>query len=82
MCGVIDMGADITILGGNLFKKVATIAKLNKRDFHPADKPPGTMISDSFSSGSGHQLQGTHMCTLVYVKMNVLDQLLLSKGVC
>jgi hypothetical protein len=38
--GVIDTGADITILGENLFKKVATIAKLKKRDFHPADKTP------------------------------------------
>ena len=28
--GVIDTGADITIIGGDLFKKVATAARLRK----------------------------------------------------
>ena len=31
--GVIDTGADITIIGGGLFKKVATAARLRKKDF-------------------------------------------------
>ena len=38
--GLIDSGADITILGGSLFKKVATVARLKKRNFMKADKVP------------------------------------------
>ena len=40
--GVIDSGADITIIGGDLFKKVAMVAKLRKKDFRKADKTPRT----------------------------------------
>ena len=40
--GLIDSGADITILGGSLFKKVATVARLKKRNFMKADKVPRT----------------------------------------
>ena len=36
MVGVIDTGADITIMGGRLFKKVATVARLKKKDFKKA----------------------------------------------
>ena len=42
MIGIIDSGADITIIGGELFKKVATGAKLKKRDFKKPDKVPRT----------------------------------------
>ena len=35
--GIIDSGADITIMGGELFKKVAAAARLKKRDFKKAD---------------------------------------------
>ena len=38
--GVVDSGADITIMGGSLFKQVATVAKLRKRDFKPPGKIP------------------------------------------
>ena len=41
MCGMIAMIQEPISLadwGGNLLKKVAIITKLNKRDFHPADK--------------------------------------------
>ena len=31
--GVVDTGADITIMGGELFKKIAKAAKLKKRNF-------------------------------------------------
>ena len=37
--GVIDTGSDITIMG-ELFKKVAAVARLRKRDFKSADKSP------------------------------------------
>ena len=35
--GVIDSGADITIIGGNLLRRVASVAKLRKKDLKPAD---------------------------------------------
>ena len=38
--GVIDSGADITTIGGNLLRKVATIAKLRKKDLKHPDKTP------------------------------------------
>jgi len=33
MYGVVDTGADITIIGGRLFKLVATKARIKKRNF-------------------------------------------------
>ena len=33
---------DITIMDGKLFKKVATIARLKKEDFHKRDHTPHT----------------------------------------
>ena len=46
--GLIDSGADITIIGGSLFKKVAAVAQLGK-NFMKADKVPGPTISSPFS---------------------------------
>ena len=40
MDGIVDSGADITIVGGDMFKRVAAVAKLRKRDFKPPDKTP------------------------------------------
>ena len=40
MEGVVDSGSDITILGGEMFKQVATVARLHKKDFEPPDKQP------------------------------------------
>ena len=39
---IIDTGADIVILGGELFKKVATTARLRKKNFHKPDHTPHT----------------------------------------
>ena len=36
--GLVDTGDDITIMGSELFKKVAAVASLKKRQFKPADK--------------------------------------------
>lgn len=86
MYGMIDTGADITILGGNLFKKVATIAKLKKRDFHPADKIPKNYDQRLFQLDGCLDLDISFgertMRTPVYVKMDAHDRLLLSEGVC
>ena len=39
MEGVVDSGAGITIVDGNMFKHVAVVAKLRK-NFKPSDKVP------------------------------------------
>jgi len=36
--GIVDTAADITIMGGTLFKKVAAVARLRKKSFKPCDK--------------------------------------------
>jgi len=36
--GIVDTAADITIMGGTLFKKVAAVACLWKKQFKPCDK--------------------------------------------
>ena len=46
--GVIDTGADITIIGGGLFKKVATAARLRKKDFRKPDRIPQTYDKKPF----------------------------------
>lgn len=40
MEGVVDSGADITIMGGSMFKHVAAVAKPWKRDYKAPDKVP------------------------------------------
>ena len=83
--GLIDSGADITIVGGNLFKKVATIARLKRRDFRKEDKTPHTYDQKTFELDRHMDLDisfdGKTMCTPVYIKMDAADQLLLSEGV-
>ena len=78
--GLIDSGGNITIIGGTLFKKVATVAK---RDFMKADK---TYDQRPFHLDGRMDLNiafGDHtMRTPVYIKMDAQDQFLLSEGVC
>ena len=82
--GLIDSGADITILGGDLFKRVATVAKL-KKNCRPADKVPFTYDQRSFQLDGRMDTEiGLRKCddnTCIH-KMDAHDQLLLSKGVC
>ena len=84
--GIIDSGADISIIGGDLFRKVASVARLKKRDFKKADKVPRTYDQKPFTLDGRMDLDVTFdektMCTPIYVKMDVHDQLLLSEGVC
>ena len=85
MYSIIDSGADITIIRGTLFKCVATIAWLRKQDFKPPDKTPKTYDQQSFKLDGRMDLDISFgdqtMCTPVYIKMDVHDQLL-SEGVC
>ena len=84
--GLIDSGADITIIGGSLFKKVVTVARLKKRDLKKADRIPRTYDQQLFTLAGRMNLQVTfgdkQMTTTVYIKMDAHDQLLLSEGVC
>ena len=84
--GLIDSGADISIIGGSLFKKVATTARLKKRNFRKPDKVPRTYDQKPFQLDGCMDLdisfEGKEMHTTIYVKMDAYDQLLLSEGVC
>ena len=84
--GLIDTGADISIIGGKLFKRVATIARLKKRDFKKSDKVPRTYDQKTFKLDGRMDLdiefEGRTMRTPLYIKMDAADQLLLSEGVC
>ena len=84
--GIIDTAADITIMGDKLFKEVASVARLKKKDFRPADKIPRTYNRQPFSLDGWMDLDVTFgdktMQTPVYIKMDAPDQLLLSEGVC
>ena len=83
--GFIDSGADITTIGGSLFKKVATVARLKKKNFKKADRVPRTYDQQPFRLDGRMDLDvafgGTQMTTPVYIKMDAHDQLLLSEGV-
>ena len=84
--GLIDTGADITIIGGKLFKRVATVVRLKKSHFKKADKIPRTYDQKTFKLDGRMDLEitfdGKTMCTPIYMKMDAADQLLLSEGVC
>ena len=84
--GVIDSGADITIMGGDLFKRVASVARLKKKNFKPADKVPRSYDQRPFSLDGRINLDitfcGTTLKTPVYVKLDAPEQMLLSEGVC
>ena len=81
-----DTGADITVMGSELFKKVAAVAGLKKRQFKPADKQPHTYDRRQFKLDGRLDLDVSFndktMYTPVYVKMDAYDDLLLSEGVC
>ena len=84
--GLVDTSADITIIGPRLFKKVAAVSRLKKKDFKPADKTPHGYDGRPFELHGRMQLtlsfDGQEMKMMVYIKMDVEDQLLLSEGVC
>jgi len=84
--GIVDTGADITIMGPELFKKVASVAKLKKRQLKKADKVPHTYDRREFKLDGRLDLDinfhDKTMNTAVYLKMDAHDNLLLSEGVC
>jgi hypothetical protein len=84
--GIIDSGADITIINPELFKKVVAIAHLKKEDLTPPDKIPRTYDMRPFKLDGRIDLDISFeqhtMTTPVYLKMDSTTQLLLSEGVC
>ena len=84
--GVIDSGADITIMGEDLLKRVAAAARLKKSRLKKADKVPRTYDRKPFSLDGRMDLDitfdGVTMQTPVYIKLDASEQLLLSEGVC
>lgn len=84
--GIIDSGADITIINGDLFQKVATVARLKKSGFKKPDRIPVTYDQKPFTLDDGIDLDitfaGKTMRTAVYIKVDACDPLLLSEGVC
>ena len=84
--GIIDSGVDISIIGGNLFKRVVDVAKFHKRDLKRPDKTPRNYDHTPFSLDGRINMDLTFddrtMCTPVYIKVDAQDQLLLSEGVC
>ena len=84
--GIIDSGADITIIGGKLFRHVAAVARLRKSHLKGADKVPRTYDRKTFSLDGRMDLDISFgdktMRTPEYIKMDAHDQLLLSEGVC
>ena len=78
--GIIDTGADITIVGAELFKKVASIAQLKKSAFKKPDKIPYTYDHQPFSLDGKLELDITFdnhtMRTTVYVKMDAIGRCL------
>ena len=84
--GIVDSAADITIMGGKLFKQVASVARLRKKDFKAADKTPCTYNRQPFHLDGRMDLDivfgDKTMRTPVYIKMDAPDELLLSEGVC
>ena len=77
--GVIDSGADITIMNGNVFKKVAAIARLSKRAFKPTDKLPYGYYNTPFKLDNHIDLDITFakqtIHVTVYLKMDTWDPL-------
>ena len=77
--GLVDTGADITIIGAQLFKRVAAVAKLRKKNFKQSDKTPRGYDGKPFTLHGRIEMtlmfDGKEMKTMVYIKMDAVDQL-------
>ena len=82
--GIIDSGADITIINGDLFQRVVTVAHLKKSTFKKSDRILVTYDQEPFTLHGRMDLDitfnGKIMRTAVYIKMDSREQLLLSEG--
>ena len=79
MFGLIDSAADITIMGGVLFKKVAAAARLKRKHFKPADKVPHSYDHQPFKLDGRMDLEiefdNKKLTMPIYIKMDAQEQL-------
>ena len=84
--GVINTGSDITIMGGELFRHVATVARLRKSQFRKADKIPKTYDGRTFTLDGMMDLDLSFnrvtMKAPIYIRAFATEQLLLGEGAC
>ena len=84
--GVVDSGADIEIIGGELFRRVAAVAKLRRKTLKKANKVPKTYDQRPFTLDGRINLdiafEGTTMKTPIYLQIDASKPLLLLEGVC
>ncbi len=77
--GIVDTGADITIMGKDLFAQVAAVAWLRKKDFWKVDKIPRAYDNKTFQLDGCMDLDISFaektLKTTVYLKMDAHDQL-------
>jgi len=79
--GIIDTAADI--IGGQLFCKVASVTHLKKKHFKHANKTPRNYDYHPFRlDGRMDSFGDKEMMTSVCIKLDAVDQLLLSESVC
>jgi len=76
--GIIDTAADITIIGGQLFCKVASVVHLKKKHFKHADKTPRNYDRRLFRLNGRMDLTiafgNKEMMTSVYIRLDAVDQ--------
>lgn len=86
LMGIVDTGANITRLGVDAFKRVASVTKLKKRDFKQPDEVPRNYDQQPFHINGrldiDFEFQDKTMMIPVYVKKDAPKQLFLPKGVC
>ena len=84
--GVVDSSSDITIMGKDLLKRVAAVARLGRSKLKSADRIPITYDGLPFTLHGRMDLdinfEGNTMRTPIYIKLDTAEQLLLSEGVC
>ena len=75
--GVIDSGSDVTIIGGELFRRVAVVAKLRRKDLMPPDNPPRNYDQRPFKLHGRVDLTisfgGRMLTTPVYIKVDTVE---------
>ena len=84
--GTIDSGSDITIIGRDLFRRIAAVARLRKSQLLKPDKIPKTYDGKTFRLDGRIDLDisfdGTTLKTPLYVNLDAPEPLLLAEGVC
>ena len=82
--GITDSGADITIINGDFFQKLATVARLKKSAFKKPDGIPVTYDQKPFTLHGRMDLDiifnDKTMSTAVYIKWTLMTRCYYQKG--